>query len=500
MDTSDTATAGAGSIEERIWPVVIIGTGFGGQATAVNLLRRDIDDFLMLERRDFMGGTWQQNSYPGAAVDVQSPLYSLSFEPWPWTQMFAEREELAEYTAHVIDKYGLREKTRLSHNVEQVAWQEDEGVWHIQVADRPAIRARVLINASGPLSTPVIPNFPGRERFEGESFHTNDWNHDFDHRGKRLAIIGSGASAAQIIPAIAPDVAELHVFQRSPHWVIPRPDRKFGALTRRLLAIKPVYKAVRTAIYWGLESRIIGFKYSRTMLNLIAQRKADKHLEEQVPDEALRARLTPDFTIGCKRIILSNTLYPALMRDNVTLHDAQDGIEEVTETGIRTKQGEAIDLDCIVWSTGYDATDGMISYPVIGRHGKTLADFWADYPRAYLGTAIPGFPNLFIGTGPNTGIGHTSHIFMIESQLKYIIQCVEKVLKSDAGQIEVTPEAEARYTAKIHDEMAQTVWHTGGCNSWYKSASGRVTAMFPGFTFTYRRMAENFKRDDHRLV
>jgi cation diffusion facilitator CzcD-associated flavoprotein CzcO len=485
---------------DRIWLVAIIGTGFGGQTAAINLQRRGIDDFLMLERRSFMGGTWRQNSYPGAAVDVQSPLYSLSAEPYPWTRMFAEQQELAEYTRYVIGKYGLEDKARLNANVSGVRWDADELVWRIDIEGHDSVRARILINSSGPLSTPVVPDFPGRERFQGESFHTNDWNHDYDHRGKRVAIVGSGASAAQVIPAIAPEVEHLHVFQRTPHWVMPRPDRKFSRLQRKLLTIKPLYWLLRTGIYLGLESRIIGFKYSRTMLNLVAQKKAERHLKKQVPDDALRAKLTPDFTIGCKRIILSNTLYPALMRDNTTLHARDEGIAHITERGIVTHQGDEIELDCIVWSTGYDASDGMISYPVVGRNGQTLADFWADFPRAYLGTAVPGFPNLFIVTGPNTGIGHTSHIFMIESQMAYIMQCVEKVQKYDLQTIEVTPEAEQRYTDRVQSEMTKTVWHTGGCDSWYKSESGRVVAMFPGFTFMFRLMAKWFKRADHRLA
>jgi len=486
--------------DSRIWPVVIIGSGFGGQCAAANLIHRGIRDFLILERRSFMGGTWCQNSYPGAAVDVQSPLYSLSFEPYQWTQMFARQEELEQYTHHVIDKHGLRDKTRTESNVEQVRWNDQDSIWEIAITGAKPVKARVLINASGPLSTPVVPDCPVRESFQGEAFHTNDWNHDYDYRGKRVAIIGSGASAAQVIPAIAGDVGQLHVFQRTPHWVMPRPDRQFSAFERKLLGIKPLYKLLRWAIYLGLESRIIGFKYSRRVLRLVAQKKAEKHLAAQVPDESLRAKLTPDFTIGCKRIILSNTLYPALGQDNVSLHTESQGIEQVNQAGIRTRDGEQVDLDLIIWSTGYDATDGMISYPVIGRAGQPLSDFWHDYPRAYLGTAAPGFPNLFVVTGPNTGIGHTSAIFMIEAQMAYIMDCVELLQKDSAQQIEVTAEAEDRYTRWIHEEMSDTVWHDGGCDSWYRSRSGRVIAMFPGFTFVYRKLAKRFKRDDHILA
>lgn len=477
--------------------VIIIGSGFGGQCAAISLLKRGITDFLILERRDFLGGTWCQNSYPGAAVDVQSPLYSISHEPYAWSQMFADQAELEQYTHRVLDKYGLRQKCLLGANVRQVRWDETAQCWHIDTDAKGSFRARTLINASGPLSTPVIPNFPGRDSFRGKSFHTNNWDHGYDYSGKRVAIIGSGASAAQVIPAIASKVGHLHVFQRTPHWVLPRPDHKFSPFERALLKFKPIHKLLRTAIYWGLESRVIGFKYSKTLLNIAAQRKAEHFLAQQIQDPVLRRKLTPDFTIGCKRIILSSTYYPAIARDNVSLYTRDQGIKRITETGIETQDGQKLDLDLIIWSTGYDATDGVISYPVIGRGGRTIADVWAEYPRAYLGTTIPGFPNLYIVTGPNTGIGHTSAIFVIEAQMEYIMRSLQSVQKKGARAIDVTPEAEARYTAMIHSEMERTVWKTGGCRSWYQSKSGHVIAMFPGFSFTYRRMAIAFKPKDH---
>ena len=476
---------------------IIIGSGFGGQAAAINLRRIGIDDFLILERRSWMGGTWSQNSYPGAAVDVQSPLYSLSFEPYQWSQMFAEQHELVEYTNHVLAKHGLRERTQLNANVTQVQWDEASQTWQVQLEGGEVLGAKFLINASGPLSTPVIPNFKGRDTFQGKTFHTNNWQHDYDHKGKRVAIIGSGASAAQVIPAIAPDVKALHVFQRTPHWVLPRPDRVFSKFERALLGNKLVYKALRTAIYWGLESRVIGFKYSQKMLNVVAQQAAVKHIAKQISDPAIRKAVTPDYTIGCKRIILSSTLYPALCRPNVQLHPKDDGIAEINERGILTAKGQQIDLDLIVYSTGYDATDGVISYPVLGKGGKSVQEVWAEFPRAYLGTSLPGFPNFFIVTGPNTGIGHTSAIFVIEAQMEYIRRAIAAVQAKRGRTIEVKPQAEDAYTTMIHKEMKQTVWQAGGCTSWYKSKSGHVIAMFPGFSFTFRQMAKAFKPGDH---
>lgn len=481
----------------KTYKAIIIGSGFGGQCAAIRLAKMGISDFRILERRDFMGGTWCQNTYPGAAVDVHSPLYSISHEPYKWTQMFAEQSELQRYTNYVVDKHKLRDKTELNADVKAVRWDEASQMWQVETGAAGNFQAQFLINASGPLSTPVIPDFPGKDSFEGKSFHTNNWDHSYDLKGKRVAIIGSGASAAQVIPAIVDDVEKLHIFQRSPHWVLPRPDRKFFKFERVLLGIKPAYKLLRSLIYWQLETRVIGFKYSKTLLNIVAQKKAVRNLKKQIPDPELRAKLTPDFTIGCKRIILSSTLYPAMARSHVAVHAKDDGIAEINSKGILTTQGEQVDVDLIVYATGYDATDGAISYPVIGKGGRSVADQWAEFPRAYLGTAMPGFPNLFVMTGPNTGIGHTSALFIIEAQLEYVAKCIAEVLKKDAKSIEVTPQAEDNYTTMIHSEMGKTVWKTGGCHSWYQSKSGHVIAMFPGFSFSYRRLALAFKPAHH---
>jgi cation diffusion facilitator CzcD-associated flavoprotein CzcO len=313
-----------------------------------------------------------------------------------------------------------------------------------------------------------------------------------------VAIVGSGASAAQVIPAIAPDVEHLHVFQRTAHWVLPRADRTFGRFQRWLLGLKPAYKLLRWTIYWLFETRVIAFKYSKPAIHLV-QRQALRFLKRQVPDPELRRKLTPDFTIGCKRVLVSSTLYPVLGRPNVTLHTREQGIASLDETGINTLDGQHIDVDLIVWSTGYDATDGVISYPVTGKNGKRLKDVWAQYPRAYLGTSLPDFPNLFIVTGPNTGIGHTSALFIIESQMNYILGCIRTLKEQGLRSIEVRPEAERTYTEMIHREMERTVWKSGGCHSWYQSKSGHVIAMFPGFSFSYHRLTKALKPADHIL-
>lgn len=478
---------------------IIIGSGFGGQCAAVNLKRLGLDDFVILERRSFIGGTWKQNRYPGAAVDVYSPLYSLSFAPYDWSQLFADQRELSEYTDGVFSQFSLTEKTRTNCNVVALKWQPEARHWSIELASGECLTAQFVVNATGPLSTPVIPSFKGKASFSGAQFHTNDWDESYDYRGKRVAIIGSGASAVQVIPAIADKVASLHVFQRTPHWVIPRPDKLFKPWQRAFLRTALGYQLVRKAIYWGLEIRILGFKYSRRLLNILGTRPALRHLKKQIADPDLRDRLTPDYTIGCKRILLSNTYYPALCKDNVVLHDKHDGLEQIEETGVVTRSGQHIPVDLIVYATGYDATDGLISYPVYGENQVSLSERWADFPRAYLGTSVPDFPNLFIVTGPNTGIGHTSALFIIEAQMRYITGCIKETLSSGATSIEVLKSAENAYTESIHTEMDKTVWQTGGCNSWYKSSSGKVIAMFPGFSFTYRRLCNRFKRAHHKL-
>lgn len=481
------------------YQVIIIGSGFGGQLAAMNLNKRGLQDYIILERREFMGGTWSQNTYPGAAVDVPSPLYSISSEPYDWTQMFADQSELQDYTDHLIEKHHLREKTVTQANVSKIIWNEDTRRWDISLESGQQYSSQFLINATGPLSTPVIPNFPGKDKFKGASFHSNNWDHSVEYKNKRVAIIGSGASAAQIIPEIAPDVEHLHILQRTPHWVMPRNDHFFRPWQRKLLKHKWFYNALRLLIYWVYEFRVIGFKYSDFALKVLAKNQAERHIKAQIQDPDLQRKVTPDFTIGCKRVILSDTLYPAYCRKNVTLYDKNNGIKEITEKGIVTQDGKEHELDIIVYCTGYDATDGVISYPVIGKQSKPLSEVWADFPRAYLGTTIPGFPNLFIVTGPNTGIGHTSALFIIESQMFYIMQAIEAVQAKGKTVIEVTEEAEQRYTDLIHHEMSKTVWQRGGCNSWYKSKSGKVIAMFPGFSFTFRRWAKRFSLKDHRL-
>jgi len=481
------------------YKVIIVGSGFGGQSAAVNLRNIGVDSFIILERRNFMGGTWCQNTYPGAAVDVQSLLYSLSFVPYKWTRMFAKQKELETYTNHVIEKYQLKEKTVLNATVTSADWVAAEKLWQVNLQNGKSYRCQFIINATGPLSQAYIPEFDGLEKYEGAQFHTNQWQHDFDYTNKKVAVIGSGASAIQVIPAIADDVKELHVFQRTPHWVLPRPDFKFPKFVQSLLGFRLFYKLLRYLTYWALESRVIAFKYSNFARKVFAQNKALRFLKKSFPNDELRKKMTPDYSIGCKRILLSNKLYPTYHKSNVVLHTKEQGIKTFTETGIEMTDGQNVDVDLVVFATGFDAEHGIVSYTVNGKNENQLQKFWESYPRAYLGTSIPDFPNFFIITGPNTGIGHTSALFVIESQMKYIMKAIKTVRLHKYRTIEVKKEAEAEYTKMIHQEMEKTVWKSGGCNSWYQSDSGHVIAMFPGFTFTYNLMARNFKFNHHQF-
>lgn len=476
---------------------VVVGTGFGGIAAAVALRRQGVDDVVMLERRDFAGGTWCQNTYPGAQVDVPSPLYSLSTDLHDWTELYARRHELEAYTEGLLDRHDLRRRIVLGAEVTALRWDEDRGRWDVTTADGRAWDARLVVAATGPLSDPRILDLPGRSSFEGAQFHTNAWRHDVDLDGRTVGVIGLGASAAQVIPAIAERVGALHVFLRTPPWVLFRPDHTFTPWQRRLLRHSLPHKVLRSLIYLGLESRVVGLKYSDRLIERQAARPAREHLAAQVPDPALRAKLTPDYTLGCKRVILSNDLYPALSRPEVHVHDATEAVQAMTPQGVRLSTGEVVPLDVLVHATGFRAVEGATPFSVTGRGGRTLHEAWSAFPRAYLGTTVPGFPNLFLMLGPNTGIGHTSALFIMEAQLAYLTRSLDAAAQRDAGWVDVRPEAEEAYTTWVHEEMEGTVWRTGGCKSWYQGADGRVIAIFPGFSFTFWRWCRRFRPEHH---
>lgn len=482
-----------------MYEVVIIGSGFSGICAAITLQRMGIDNYLILERDEELGGTWWRNSYPGAAVDVPSILYSFSFEPYDWSRKFAKQSELLEYTHFVIDKYGLRAKSRVNSEVVKMHYDEQSGHWHLQTKDGVEHECESVINGAGGLSQPKFPDFPGVDRFQGKTMHTGLWDHDYDYRGKRIAVIGTGASAVQVIPELAKEAGHLTIFQRTPHWMMPRPDRELFGFERKIRKNKWINRLLRKALYWQFEGRVIPLIYLTFLLRTLPQHQARWHINKHIKDKKLRELLTPDFTIGCKRILLCSRYYPSLNRDNVELLGKDSGLKKFYEKGIETIKGEKIEFDLVVFATGFHAAENSIPFPVIGRNGLTIQEAWKAGSHAYLGVTVPDFPNFYIIPGPGTAIGHTSQIFMIECHTDYIRKLIEAKREKRLKSIEVKKEVSQVYNEKIQQELKKTVWQTGGCKSWYQQADGKITTLYPRFTWQYQRDCRNAKLEDHLL-
>ncbi len=478
--------------------ILIVGSGFAGLGMGIRLKQAGMNDFTILEQASDLGGTWRDNRYPGAACDVESHLYSFSFEQNPrWTRMFAPQQEILDYLEHCADKYGLRPHLRFNTSVVGATFSESNGLWEVRCSDGSTRRARVVIAACGGLSRPSTPDIPGLNRFAGPVFHSARWDHTCDLTGKTVAIIGTGASAIQIVPAIASDVAKLHVFQRTPPWILPKADRDLTSGEQKRFERLPVLQRLaRLAQYWRHELIALGFVVNPKLLKL-ASRLALRYLKESVPDAALRAKLTPTYTMGCKRVLLSNDYYPALQRENVEL--VTSGIEEIRAHSIVTSDGVERPIDALVLATGFYAAEAVAPFDVKGRAGQELNEAWRDGPEAYLGTAVAGFPNMFLLVGPNTGLGHSSMVFMIESQLEYVMGCLHHLREQHLHSIEVKAEAQARYNTELQERLPRTVWATG-CSSWYQTRTGRNTTLWPGFTFEYRFRTRRFDPADYELV
>ncbi|MDB4947468.1 MAG: FAD-dependent pyridine nucleotide-disulfide oxidoreductase [Gemmatimonadetes bacterium] len=480
---------------ERV-DVAVIGSGFGGIGAAIRLKAAGMHDFVVLERADDVGGTWRDNTYPGCACDVQSHLYSFSFAPNPaWTRSFSPQPEIQAYLRRCAADHGVTPHVRPGHDVRGAAWDEDARRWTVDTS-RGRFTARVLVMAAGALSDPMIPAIPGMERFRGAAFHTSRWDHACDLAGRRVAVIGTGASAIQVVPQIQPLVARLHVFQRTAPWIMPRDDRPIEARRQALYRRFPLaQKAARAGIYLARELYVPGFRHPRAMR--LGQRKALRHLRDSVPDAALRARLTPDFTMGCKRVLLSSDYLPALTRPNVEL--VTDAIAEVREHSIVTADGVERPVDAIVLGTGFRPTDPPLAPRVHGRGGRTLADAWAGSPQAHAGTTVVGFPNLFIVLGPNTGLGHTSVVYMIEAQLDHVLGAMRHMASAGVDAIEPRADAQAAFVAALDRRMRGTVWTSGGCASWYLDATGRNSTLWPDFTWRFRRRVARFRPAEYEV-
>ena len=475
---------------------VIVGAGFSGIGMAIRLLEDGERDFVLLERASDLGGTWRDNTYPGCRCDVPSHLYSFSFAPNPrWSATFSPQPEILEYLRGVADRFGVRPHVRFDTELESAEWDADEARWRIETS-QGALTADVLIAAQGPLSDPLIPDLPGLDSFEGKTFHSAAWDHGHDLEGERVAVVGTGASAIQFVPSIQPSVGKLHVFQRTPPWVMPHPNRPMSELERRLYQRLPAAQlAMRAGIYWARETFVLQFRNRR--MRKLATRMALRQLERQVPDPELRAKLTPRYELGCKRILPTDEWYPALVKPNVEV--VTDLITEVRPHSVVTADGTEREVDTIIYGTGFHVTDVPIANRISGRDGRTLAEVWSGSMQAYKGTTVAGYPNLFFLVGPNTGLGHTSIVFMIESQINYVLDALTTMRRREARTVEVRPEAQAAYNAELDRMTEGTVWVSGGCQSYYIDSNGHNSTLWPTYTWPFRQRTREFDEAAYAL-
>jgi cation diffusion facilitator CzcD-associated flavoprotein CzcO len=486
------------STAETNTDVLIIGTGFAGLAMAIRLRAANFTDLLIIEKASDAGGTWRDNTYPGCACDVPSHLYSLSFaQKADWSRMYPQQPELLAYTRGVVEDYRLRPHIRFHTEMVSAAWDEPAALWRVQTTTG-AITARVLISGMGGLHIPATPKLPGLDTFAGKVFHSAQWDHSFDLTGKNIAVIGTGASAIQFIPQIAPRAARLDVFQRTPAWVIPKPDRPFSNIERAFLKFPLYRKAFRKYLFYYHELRVLAFLGNKNALKL-GSKLAVGHLHRQVADPSLRAKLTPNYQLGCKRLMLSNDFYPALQRPNVSL--ITDRIAEVTPHAIIDAAGVNHDVDAIIFGTGFEVTTAYRHTTITGRAGQQLGSLWdRTGMAAYNGIAVSGFPNYFMLLGPHTALGHNSVVIMIEAQVNYIVDALKKLRATGARAIDVVPAVQQTFIAGLETRLKGTVWQDGGCDSWYKDAHGKVTTIWPGSAVAYQKSVKTADLQDYRLL
>lgn len=476
--------------------VLIVGGGFSGIGVAVRLLQRGLRDFVLLEKSERLGGTWRDNTYPGCACDVPSVLYQYSFAPNAgWTRVFAEHREIQAYTLDVAERFGVLPHVRAGTELLRATWDGALGRWRVET-NRGSFAARFLVSAQGPLHEPRVPALEGLETFRGVSFHSARWRHDVDLRGRRVAVIGTGSSAIQLVPKIQPLVKELMLFQRTAPWVLPKPDFEIAPRTRDLFRRAPLLqRLLRGAVYGATELLQVAERNPAAIRQL--ERLGRRHLQRQVRDPALRAVLTPTFTIGCKRLLLSNTYYPALQAPNARVVPRR--VARVTPTGVVDGDGVEHAADTIIFGTGFHVSDTSLPSRIVGRDGVTLEQRWQGSPQAYLGTTVHGVPNAFFVLGPNIGNGHGSAFTIIEAQARYIVEAIELARARQLDSIEVRPGAQRAFNDKVQTALAKTVWNAGGCSSWYIDATGRNSAIYPWTTIDLRRRLRAFDARRYQL-
>jgi cation diffusion facilitator CzcD-associated flavoprotein CzcO len=474
--------------------IVIVGAGFGGIGMGASLKRRGCDDFVILEKSDSVGGVWHKNRYPGAACDVPAHLYSFSFELRPdWPQRYASQAEILDYLNHCARKYGLAPHIRFGTEVTDARWDETHNRWVVRTADDQLFHAQALVTATGQLSRPSHPRLPCATRFSGPIFHSAEWR-DCDLHGKIVAVVGTGASATQLVPAIAPIVSKLYVFQRSAAYILPKRDKIYPRWQIRLFRhCRGALRLRRMLIYLQHEHRAFAFVTWRAVLRT-KRRAFIRHLRRGVKQADLRDRLTPDYRMGCKRILLSNDFYPAMDRANVEL--VTERIEEIRPGAIVTGDAAERKVDCIIFATGFAATDFLVPMKMTGLRGQDLHQSWKGGAEAYLGMTVAGFPNFFMLYGPNTNLAHNSIVFMIESQIRHVMACLARLGGDGARSIEVKENIQRRFNARIRRRLENSIW-SKGCMSWYLTAAGKNTTNWPGYSFMFRLKTRTPNWDDY---
>ncbi|MBF6164739.1 NAD(P)/FAD-dependent oxidoreductase [Streptomyces gardneri] len=479
--------------------VAVIGGGFAGIGTAIRLKQRGIHDFAIFERGTAIGGTWRDNTYPGAACDIPSRLYSYSFAPNPnWSRTYSGSNEILGYIEAMAAEFRLGPHLRFGHNVTGIAFDEQAGTWEIAVEGHAhPILARTVVLASGPLANASLPDIRGIETYRGHKIHSARWDHDYDFTGKRVAVVGTGASAVQIIPELVDKADSVKVFQRTPGWVLPRVDRRTNGLTKELYRRVPAAEQLaRRAWFYGHESVALGVVWN-TPLTRVVELVGKAQLRRQVKDPWLRRQLTPDFRAGCKRLLMTDDYYPALQRDNCTLITWP--IARISEHGIRTAEGIEHQADCIVFATGFDVSKTGTPIPVVGRDGRVLADEWSRGAYAYKSVAVSGYPNLYLTFGPNSGPGHNSALVYMEAQIDYLVGAIGLILDRDLRMLDVRRDRQDRYNAAIQRKLAATTWNSG-CRSWYLTEDGFNATMYPGFATQYVHQLRAVDLDDYLMV
>jgi cation diffusion facilitator CzcD-associated flavoprotein CzcO len=478
--------------------IVIVGAGFGGIGLGIQLRRAGIDSFTILEKADAVGGVWRDNTYPGLTCDVPSHLYSFSFEPnHDWTRRYPPQPEILAYLERCVDRHGLGDYIRFGTEVASAEFDAVRGAWRIRLAGGDELDADVLVAATGQLSRPAYPPIPGLHEFEGKLFHSARWDHDYELAGKRVAVIGTGASAVQFIPEIAPEVSRLVVFQRSAPWLIPKPDRPYRRWERSLYRRLPVLQAIsRWCDYCLYEFLVLAFTRFQRLLRPF-ERRYRRRLEREVPDPDLRAHLTPDYPMGCKRIVIANEYVETMLRPNVELLTAK--VERIAPKGVVTAEGDTHEVDAIILGTGFQANEFLAPMRISGVDGVDLNETWREGAEAYLGITVSGFPNLYILYGPNTNLGANSIVYMLESQIRYVLDGIRAGARDGGAPLEVRPEVQREFNDELQRRLAGSVWQ-GGCTSWYVNDAGRVTNNWPGMTVEYRRRTRRFDPADYRPV